>query len=172
MLAWSTSQSPGRKRLGGFPQRHAECLPAKGHCAPEGFVNRLRNGLKLLVVDDDVDAADSLAALLTLNHYDTRLAYGGEQALDLATTFEPNVVFLDINMPRMDGYATAIAFRQKFPARSPLLIAFTAQPKTIGALAAEHTAFDLHVSKPCDFEYLLHLLDEAISEHLRTGLAE
>ena len=140
--------------------------------APEGFVDVCVMAWKVLVVDDEVDGADSLAALLTLTHYDTRVAYGGEQALDLATTFEPNVVFLDINMPRMDGHATAIALRQLFPARPPLLIAFTAQPKPAGALAAEHAAFDVHISKPCDFEYLLHMLEEAISERFRTGLAE
>jgi CheY-like chemotaxis protein len=128
-------------------------------------VDRLRDGLKVLVVDDDFDAADSLAALLTLTRYDTRVAYGGEQALGLATTFEPTVVFLDINMPHMDGYATAKALRQMFPRGRPLLVAFTGQSKPADIAAAEQAGFDLHVSKPCDFDNLLHLLDKAISEH-------
>jgi len=127
-------------------------------------VDPLRDGLKVLVVDDDVDAADSLAAFLTLGPYDTKAAYGGEQALSLATTFEPNVVFLDINMPRMNGYAAAKALRRMFSISPPLLIAFTGQAEPVDTAAAEQAGFDLHVRKPCDYENLLGLLEKAISK--------
>ena len=135
-------------------------------------MRRLRDGLSILVVDDDFDAADSLVALLRLTHHDTRAAYGGEQALELATTTEPDVVFLDINMPRMDGFATAAAIRRMFPTDPPLMIAFTGQPRPADVAAAEKAGFDLHVTKPCDFEYLLNLLDKAISQPPAIGIAE
>ena len=132
--------------------------------ASEALVDPSRDGLKVLVVDDDVDAADSLAALLTLVPYDTKAAYGGEQALSLATTFEPSVVFLDINMPRMNGYVAAKALRRMFSTGPPLLIAFTGQAGAADIAAAEQAGFDLHVSKPCDFANLFGLLDKAISK--------
>jgi CheY-like chemotaxis protein len=144
----------------------------EGPARQQAFVRRLRDGLKILVVDDDVDAADSLVALLALTHHDTRSAYGGEHALALAATFEPNVVFLDMNMPRMDGFATAAAIRQMFPTDPPLLIAFTGQSQQADIAVAKKAGFDLHVSKPCDFEYLLHLLDQAISQHPDVGIAK
>lgn len=131
----------------------------------------LHQGFKVLVVDDEVDAADSLAALFALTHHDTRTAYGGEHALQVAMTFEPAVVFLDINMPRMDGYATAAALRLMFPTGPPILIAFSGQAQQSDIAGAVKTAFDLYVNKPCDFETLLHLLDKAISHHAVTGAA-
>ena len=139
-------------------------LGSKQAGASEALVDPSRDGLKVLVVDDDVDAADSLAAFLTLGPYDTKAAYGGQQALSLATTFEPNVVFLDINMPRMDGYAAAKALRRMFSIGPPLLIAFTGQAEPVNTAAAEQAGFDLHVRKPCDYENLLGLLDKAISK--------
>ena len=160
-----------RKRVGrreGMPNARKE----EGTSAPEVLVGRLRDRLKILVVDDDFDAADSLVALLALTHHDTRAAYGGEHALELAKTFEPDVVFLDMNMPRMDGYATAAAIRQMFPTGPPLLIAFTGQSQQADIAAAKKAGFDLHVSKPCDFEYLLRLLDKAISQHPDIGIAK
>jgi CheY-like chemotaxis protein len=125
-------------------------------------VNSSCVAVKILVVDDDPDAADSLVALLELEHHDTRAANSGEGAVALAATFKPDVVLLDINMPKMDGYATAAALRSTLPADTRL-IAFTAQSDPQDVAAAMRAGFDSHVSKPCDFDYLNALLSGSIT---------
>lgn len=127
----------------------------------------MRDRLKVLVVDDDHDCADSLAEILTLNQHDSLAAYGGEGALAVATTFKPDIVLLDLNMPRMDGYATARALRRLSLANPPLLIAFTALSGPADIDATKRAGFDFHVSKPCEFDDLILLLDGAISARLR-----
>ena len=117
----------------------------------------LRIGLKILVVDDDADTAESLAALLTLRSHDARTAYDAERALQLVKDFEPDAVVLDIDMPSVDGYAAAAALHRLFPveAQRPRLIAFTARSAPTDITAAKQAGFDLHVCKSTDIEYLL-----------------
>ena len=111
-----------------------------------------------MVVDDDADIAESLAALLTLRHHDARTAYDVERALEVARDFKPDAVVLDINMPRIDGYAAAAALYRIFPAHRPLLIAFTARSTPADVAAAMQAGFDFHVSKSADAEDLLQLI--------------
>ena len=117
------------------------------------------NPLKILVVDDVADTADSLAALLTLHRHDARATYDVERALLLAKDFEPDAVVLDINMPRVDGYAAAAALHRMFPWSPPRLIAFTARSAPADIAAAKQAGFDFHVSKSSDIEYLLQVLE-------------
>ena len=100
-----------------------------------------------MVVDDDADMAESLAALLTLRHYDARTAYDVESALQVANDFEPDAVVLDINMPRIDGYAAAAALFRIFPSAPPRLIAFTARSAPADVARARQAGFDFYVSK-------------------------
>src|SRR4030095_8388640 len=121
-------------------------------------VSPLGQKLKILVIDDDADIAESLAALLTLHYYDVQTAYEVEHGLQIAKSFEPDVVVLDINMPRIDGYAAAAAIYRIFPDRRPRLIAFTARSAPADRAATKRAGFDFHVSKSADTEKLLHLL--------------
>ena len=114
-----------------------------------------------MVVDDDADTAESLAALLTLRHHDARTAYDVERALEIVRDFKPDAVVLDINMPRIDGYAAATAIIQIFPNHRPLLIAFTARSAPVDLAAAKQAGFDFHVSKSANTEDLFHLLGGA-----------
>ena len=74
------------------------------------------SGNRLLVVDDNQDAADSLAMLLRLQGHDVRVAHSGQAALEMTKAYRPDLVFLDIGMPGMDGYEVARRLRQR-PAR-------------------------------------------------------
>ena len=121
--------------------------------------------IKNLVVDDDADTAESLAALLTVSHHDARTAYDVERALEIARQFKPHAVILDINMPRIDGYAAAAAFIQIFPNQRPRLIAFTARSAPVDLAAAKQAGFDFHVSKAADTEDLLHLINHDVSNY-------
>ena len=106
--------------------------------------------LKVLVVDDNRDAADTLAALLMLCGADVRVCYDGEAGVREATAFNPDVGLFDVNMPRMDGCELARRVRTDAHGRPLLLIAVTgvsdadAQRQTAGA------GFNLHLTKPAD----------------------
>ncbi len=66
---------------------------------------------RILIVDDNVDAAESLGTMLAYSGHDVRVAHGGAEALTAAREFSPNVMILDLGMPEMDGYAVARAVR-------------------------------------------------------------
>lgn len=112
--------------------------------------------VKCLVVDDDHDAADVVGHFLKIMGGDVRIAYGGQEAVDIASHYEPRVVVLDINMPAMDGYETCRILRQQGWSRDAVFIAYTGTPTPQAAAVA--AGFDRVVSKgdsPIVFETIL-----------------
>ncbi|MBV8784395.1 MAG: response regulator [Gammaproteobacteria bacterium] len=123
-------------------------------------VARLR---RVLIADDNQDAAESLAMLLTLDGFEVRTAYNGEDALALARGFRPEVALLDIGMPILDGYATAQAMRRQ-EGDAVRLIALTGWGQEEDKRRAFAAGFSAHLTKPVDPERLRDLLAEA-SQH-------
>ena len=80
---------------------------------------------RILVVDDNIDSADMLEALLQMLGNDVRTAYDGEAGVQTAAGFRPNVVFCDIGMPKMNGYEVARRFREQSWSRELVLVALT-----------------------------------------------
>lgn len=113
---------------------------------------------RILVVDDNADAAESLAALLRVYGHDARVARDGPAALDLAATFRPTVAFLDIAMPEMDGYEVARALRRMPEGHEALLIAVTGFGRDEDRRRALDAGFDRHVTKPLDPRLLSSLI--------------
>ncbi|MDO9002483.1 MAG: response regulator [Aquabacterium sp.] len=111
---------------------------------------------KVLVVDDWRDSAESLAMLLNSAGYETATAYNGAQAVELAKSFQPDTVILDINMPVMDGHQAARELRQTLPDRHLILVALTALDQ--GTRPDSLSDFDLYLQKPCDTALLLRLI--------------
>lgn len=114
---------------------------------------------RVLVVDDNADAADSLAALLELLGHETRLARDGEQAIETARVFAPDVILMDIGLPRMDGIETARRIRQLSTTTLPRIVALSgwaheADPRSRAA------GIDLHLVKPVELERLKQVLEE------------
>ncbi len=105
---------------------------------------------RILVVDDNRDAADSIADLLRLERHTVQTAYSGAAALSVARVYKPDVVFLDIGLPGMDGYEIARRLRE-FPetARSRL-IALTGYGQASDREQSKAAGFDAHVVKPVD----------------------
>ncbi len=105
---------------------------------------------RILVVDDNIDAADSLTALLRVYGHDARVVHDGLAALELTPTFRPSVVFLDISMPAMDGYEVARRIRRLPGGQQVLLIAVTGYGREQDRRLAKEAGFDRHVTKPLD----------------------
>ena len=125
--------------------------------------------VRVLVVDDSQDAADSLTAVLSSAHHAARAAYDGQSALVLAGNFRPHIVLLDIDMPRMNGFATAVGLRKLEFDVPLLLIAYTAHTDLHTVAATSNAGFDLHVDKPCEVQVLLKLLEKTLSARRPAG---
>jgi signal transduction histidine kinase len=112
---------------------------------------------RALVVDDNVDAADSLAALLRLMGRDARAAYDGESALATIGDFRPELAILDLDMPGMNGYELAARLRERYAAGDLRLVALSGHGQTQGAARA--AGFDLHLVKPAGADDLRKALE-------------
>jgi len=122
--------------------------------APQRASSRRR----ILVVDDNVDAAHSLRMLLSLEGHDVRVAFDGSTALKTAEEFVPEVVFLDIGLPRMDGYEVARRLREKPRLQQAILIALTGYGRDDDRRRADEAGFDSHLLKPVDLGDLRSVL--------------
>jgi PAS domain S-box-containing protein len=113
---------------------------------------------RVLVVDDNQDAAHSVAMLLRLWGHEVRLASAGPQALEMAADYQPEVVVLDIGLPGLNGYEVARRLRQLPASRGALLIAVTGYGQLEDRQRSEGAGFDYHLTKPVDPEALQRLL--------------
>jgi len=114
----------------------------------------VRSG-RILVVDDNVDAAETLALLLRCAGYEVRTAGEAETALTLAETFPPEVAVLDIGLPGMDGYELAIKLRAQLRNPDLKLVALTGYGRESDLERALNSGFDVHLVKPANPERLL-----------------
>jgi CheY-like chemotaxis protein len=114
----------------------------------------------VLVVDDNVDSAEMLQLLLGSMGHEAHLAHDGRSALALVERERPQVVFLDISLPDINGYEVARQIRAKQD-RPPRLIALTGWSHDEARQMVREAGFDHHVTKPADPETLERLLNEA-----------
>jgi CheY-like chemotaxis protein len=115
-------------------------------------------GRRILLVDDNRDAADSLALLLGLEGHDVRVAYAGRPAIELAHEFQPEIAVLDLGLPDLSGYDVARLLRQD-PALGRIeLIALTGWGQDEHRKRALEAGFDHHLTKPVDLEQFARLL--------------
>lgn len=124
----------------------------------EGPARMSPPSLRILVVDDNRDAADSLAMLLRTSGNDIRTAYDGVEAVQVANEFEPEVVLLDIGLPNMDGHEVAQRIRQESWGRRTCLIAVTGWSDEADRARSRAAGFDHHLVKPLDTGHLAQLL--------------
>ncbi len=114
--------------------------------------------IRVLVVDDNHDAGDSLAMFLEVLGAEVRVARGGAEAIDLFGAYRPSVVLLDIGMPGMNGYDVARALRMGFPDHAATLVALTGWGQEDDRRRAREAGFDHHLVKPADLDVLQDLL--------------
>ena len=113
--------------------------------------------LKLLVIDDNHDVADSMAMLLESFGGEIRVSYDGAAGVEAAAEFRPNVAFVDLRMPGIDGYETARRIRGRLGHHTPRLVALSGIGDREGSREA---GFDIHLTKPVSVEALEALLSE------------
>lgn len=119
---------------------------------------------RVLVVDDDPDAATSLAMLLDASGFRVQTAFGGEAALEAAARFEPNACILDINMPDMNGYDLARRIQERTSEHPPLLATVTGNSDYAHLDRAANAGFDLHFTKPADPTEVIDQLHACLSQ--------
>lgn len=118
------------------------------------------SGLRILLVDDNVDVADSMAMLLRLFGHEVLLAHDGRQAVDIAVGEKPDVVLLDIGLPYLNGYDACQAMR-KAGLADTLIVALSGYGQEQDRKKAEEAGFDRHLAKPVDMPALETLLESA-----------
>jgi CheY-like chemotaxis protein len=114
---------------------------------------------RVLVVDDLHDSADTLAMLLRLHGHDVQTAYDGEEAVSRAGEFRPDVILLDLGMPRMGGDLACRVIRAQPWGKSMRIIAVTGWGQASDRQRTEAAGFDDHLVKPVDPAVLIGLLD-------------
>lgn len=114
---------------------------------------------RLLVVDDNKDAAESMSMLLEMWGHEVAFAYDGPSAIETAEQWQPEAVFLDIGLPGMDGYEVAERLRELPQARDAVLIAITGYGQEDDRLRSQRAGIDHHLVKPVAPDALRSLID-------------
>ena len=130
-------------RLPLAPAGQVESTPARERAASAGALP-----LRILVADDNQDSAESLALLLTMMGHDVRTELDGAQAVETARAFQPQVVLLDLGMPRLNGYEAARRIRELPGGDEVVLIAQTGWSQPEDRRRSQEAGFDHHVVKP------------------------
>jgi signal transduction histidine kinase len=127
--------------------------------APAQAVATSAGGLRILVADDNEDAAESLGVLLEVMGHEVRRVHDGEAAVQEAAGFDPHLVLLDIGMPKLNGYETCRMIREQAAGAGRTLVAVTGWGQPQDVQKARDAGFDRHMVKPLDIDELVKLID-------------
>ena len=119
--------------------------------------------LRIIVVDDNVDAGETLATLLEMHGHEVRTASSGQEASALATEFHPDLAFLDIGLPDMSGYELAATLRASPALSATRLVALTGWGAAKDKEQSRRAGFDAHLTKPISIEQLQSVLEETVA---------
>jgi two-component system CheB/CheR fusion protein len=133
----------------------ASDVPAE---AGDSHIRPVASRRRVLIIEDNVDAADSLREALELGGHEVEVAYNGPDGLAKARVFEPEVVFCDIGLPGMDGFEVARVFRADNALKRTLLVALSGYALPEDVKRAQEAGFESHLAKPPSIEKLYRLL--------------
>jgi PAS domain S-box-containing protein len=125
---------------------------------PEATADQPAPSWRVLVVEDNLDAAESIALLMRMSSHDVRVAHSGPAGLEAAVEYRPNVVLLDIGLPGMNGYEVARHLRQHAELKGVKLIAMTGYGRESDRQRSQEAGFDHHLVKPVNPLRVLELL--------------
>lgn len=132
--------------------------PARSASPSVACTNAAR--LRVLIVEDNIDSAETLAELIEIWGHEARMAHHGDAALVVAAEYLPNVVLLDIGLPGISGYEVAGMLRQQPDLEETLLVALTGYGQEADRRKAMSAGFDLHLTKPVNPDQLQRVLAE------------
>lgn len=121
---------------------------------------RTTTARRILLVDDNRDAAESLAMVLKLSGHDTHIAHDGLEAVEKAAQLSPDIILLDIGLPKINGFEAARRIRKQSQSNRPVLVALTGWGQDADRQESREAGFDAHVMKPVDPNVLANLLFE------------
>lgn len=136
----------------------AQRRASAGRAGSEGAAPHESPPQRILIADDNEDAAASLAMILQMQGHETRTAKDGADALEAASQFQPDVVLLDIGMPKLNGYETARRLRSDPGGKQILLVALTGWGQESDRLRSSAAGFDAHLVKPVRVDQIERLL--------------
>ena len=163
------SEGPGRGSVFTVTLPAAADATAVGR-APAGRSRTPARACRILVADDNADALEMLQLMLSLYGHDVTVASDGVVAVSLATAIRPQIAFLDIGMPRMDGYEAARKIREALGS-SVVLVALTGWGQDEDKRRSREAGFNHHLTKPPDPEALEALIAECDQLHEGRGIA-
>ncbi len=152
-----SAASEGHGRGATFTIRLPVCGPPTTATRPANIDGKVTK-FRILVIDDNEDAADSARVLLNLDGHDARTAYSGPEGVHAAQTFCPQVVLCDIGLPGMDGYEVARVLRSDPLVQDAYFIALTGYGRDEDKRHSHDAGFDLHMTKPVDYNNLRRAL--------------
>lgn len=155
--AYSEGDGCGSDFVVMLPIHSSAAIPAQSALPPD-LDERDTSPHKILIVDDNIDAAESLGEFLRASGYSVHVAHDGASAIAQAFRMRPEVVILDIGMPSMDGYQVARCLRMEVGLNSSLLIAVTGYAQEHDRISAKNAGFDHHFAKPVDIGKLTEIL--------------
>jgi signal transduction histidine kinase/DNA-binding response OmpR family regulator len=136
-----------------------------GEAKPENKRKEPETSHRILVADDNRDSADSLAMMLEMLGHEVSCAHDGVEALETAKRSKPELVFLDLGMPRMNGYDAARMIRNQPECNGVVLVALTGWGQEEDRRRSYEAGFDHHIVKPIDFAEVEKLLKNLIGSH-------
>jgi PAS domain S-box-containing protein len=165
------ADSPGPEQGSSFTIRMPLIALPSGSSAPdsEAVLDGPTIDCRVLVVDDNADAADTLAALVSAVGGDARTAYNGLDGVRLVADFRPEVILLDIGMPEMDGYETCRRLRALPAGQTAYVVAVTGWGQLHDRERALSEGFDAHLTKPADPRVIRDILTRGPGRRVRSG---
>ncbi len=157
-----TAASAGPGRGAHFTVRLPLCTPPEAAPRP-GAAPAAAGAGRVLVVDDNEDAANTCASLLGIAGYTVRVAYRPEEALDALRTFEPDVAILDIGLPGMSGHELAARMKAPEVGYRGKLVALTGYGQAADMAASRQAGFDAHLTKPAPPDDLLAMVEKMMA---------
>jgi PAS domain S-box-containing protein len=150
----------------GKGSRFTVCLPAlqqpaTAQSVPAGELARSVRRSRILLVDDNVDAAETLGELLALMGHEVRISFDGQRAIETAAEFYPDIFILDVGLPDMNGYELAHRLRVLAPSAEALFIALSGYGQEHDRVLSRSAGFHHHLVKPVELERLGQILDSA-----------
>jgi CheY-like chemotaxis protein/anti-sigma regulatory factor (Ser/Thr protein kinase) len=136
-------------------------VPGAAASSPDLIPGSEGAALRVLVVDDNLDSANSLGLLLEATGQRVQLAHDGPTAIEAALVFQPQVVLLDIGLPGLDGYEVARRIQEQPSLKDVVLVAITGYGNVADRRRSEEAGFKHHLVKPADFKQVVSILASA-----------